>query len=208
LRQTWPAFLGLLERDPKHCFAGFYIFARKLLTVCPPRALRMVPHQQRDDIIHDIILHCCQDDFRVLRRYQDHGKPFAAWFLLVARNKIVDQLRTERLGTPVSLAEEDEESPGIILQDSAPTADLQTDRRKILAFVQDVLLQMSDKCRILIQGAAEGRKPREMTRLLGWPTDWNKKVSDDLRECRQRLRTLLDRSGMDIEELKEHFRDG
>jgi len=208
LRQTWPTFLCLLERNPEHCFAGFYQFARKLLTVCPPRALRMVPYQQRDDIIHDIMLHCCRDDFRVLRRYQDHGKPFAAWFMLVARNKIVDLLRNERLGTPVSLAEEDEENPGVILLDNTPAADQQADRKKILACVQDVLQQMSNKCRILIQAVAEGHRPREMTRLLGWPTDWNKKVSDDLRECRQRLRTLLERSGMDIEELKDHFRDG
>jgi hypothetical protein len=48
-----------------------------------------------------------------------------------------------------------------------------------------------------VQGAADGYKPRELTRLLGWPADWNKKASDDLRECRKRLRQSLAAAGID-----------
>ena len=70
---------------------------------------------------------------------------------------------------------------------------------------QEGLQQMGDKCRVLVQGAAEGYKPRELTRLLGWPADWNKKASDDLRECRRQLKRLLEDSGLESTELLDHF---
>ena len=76
-----------------------------------------------------------------------------------------------------------------------PDADRQVDRRRILAMVREVLEEMSDACRILLQGAAEGSRPRELTRLMGWPADWNKKASDALRECRKGLRNLLKNKG-------------
>jgi hypothetical protein len=43
--------------------------------------------------------------------------------------------------------------------------------------------------------------PRQLTHLLGWPPDWNKKASDDLRACRKRLIVLLREEGFDIDHL-------
>ena len=94
MRETWPVFLNRLEEEPQRAFAEFFSFAQRLLEVCPPGVLTQIPPDNREDVIHDIILHCCQDDFRVLKRYADQGRPFAAWFQLVARNKILDHLRS------------------------------------------------------------------------------------------------------------------
>jgi len=202
LEQAAPAFLQLLDSDPEQGFAEFYRLARALLTVSPPRVMWQVPADKREDQIHDIILHCCRDDFRVLRRYQDRGKAFAAWFMLVARNKILDHLRSKDSDSGVPLAEEDSENPGVVLRDGTPLADAQTEQRQIIELVREALQMMSDKCRILIEGAAEGYRPRELTKLLGWPADQNKKASDDLRECRKRLRRLLGEQGLDPEQLR------
>ena len=62
--------------------------------------------------------------------------------------------------------------------------------------ISECLDELEPKCRLLIEGAAQGLKPRELTRVLGWPEDWNKKASDDLRSCRQRLRQLLRAAGL------------
>lgn len=203
--KPWPSFLDLLSTSPERAFEQFYLFAQRMLTVCPPSVMWQVTPSNREDHIHDIVLHCCRDDFRVLRRYQNRGKPFAAWFMLVARNKILDQLRSKANAPKVSLAEEDAENPGVVLVDSAPLADEQTERRRIVELVTGTLQNLSDQCRILIQGAAEGYRPRELTRLLGWPADQNKKASDALRECRKTLRRLLANGGLDPKRLEDLF---
>jgi RNA polymerase sigma factor (sigma-70 family) len=205
LRQSWPKFLDLLDTEPERGFAEFYDFTRRLLAVHPPRVYWQTPERHRADLVHDIILHCCRDDFRVLRRYQDRGMAFAAWLMLVARNKILDFLRAKDSSAGISLAEEDDENPGVHLRDPEPPVDERVDRQKIISLVRTALEDMNDKCRVLIEGAAEGYKPRELTRLLGWPIEWNKKASDDLRECRKKLRSYLYQQGLDLEELAAHF---
>ncbi len=205
LNETWPSFLDRFDPDPDGAFTDFFDFANRMLAACPPRLLYQVGVDDREDLLHDIILHCCRDGFRVLRSYRNRGKPFAAWFMLVARNRILDHLRKRR-GTAVALAEEvDDDQPGVVLTDDTPGADRLTDRKRLIALVQDTLHRMSDECRTLLQGAAEGFKPRELTRLMGWPSDWNKKASDDLRECRKRLRGLLGRQGLNEGELRGLF---
>lgn len=208
LSQSWPGFLDLISSNPERAFEQFYRFARRMLTVCPPSVMWQVAPSNREDQIHDIVLHCCRDDFRVLRRYQNRGKPFAAWFMFVARNKILDHLRSKGNAPKVSLAEEDAENPGIVLEDPSPLADEQVERRQIIEQVLAALQSLSDQCRILIQGAAEGYRPRELTQLLGWSADQNKKASDALRECRKKLRRALNERGLDSQQLSDVFGRG
>jgi RNA polymerase sigma factor (sigma-70 family) len=205
LGDAWPSFLDHLDRAPDRAFQGFYRFIHRLMAVCPPRVYLSIHPSQRDDLLHDIILHCCRDDFRVLRRYADRGKPFSAWLQLVARNKVLDFLRAERQAAAVPLETDDDERPDIVVVDDGPAADQQLDRQRILGLVREGMQRLTSDCRLLIQAAAEGYKPREITRLMGWPADWNKKASDDLRACRQRLRGVLGALGLDPDELAGQF---
>ena len=203
LGSSCPDFLERLASDPEACFTGCYAFIRNLLRICPPSVLRNLTPDRRDDMAHDLVLHCCKDDFRVLRRYQDRGRPFAAWLQLVARNRFLDSVRREQKVHMVALDGDPDAEP---LQVPDPTAtarvDGSVDRETLLTKVRQALDILSDKCRLLVQGAADGYKPRELVKLLGWPADWNKKASDDLRECRRRLRLLLVDQGMDPGEFR------
>jgi len=96
LQDPWPGFLDLVDVDRAAAFEQFYLFGRRLLLTAPPRTLLDVPPDSREDVIHDSILHCCRDDFRILRQYRNHGKPFASWFRQVAHNKLLERLRTRK----------------------------------------------------------------------------------------------------------------
>ncbi len=198
LGASWPDFIEQLDSDPERCFAGLYSFAKDLLRICPPAALRGLTRDLREDVVHDLVLHCCKDDFRVLRSYRDRGRPFAAWLQLVVRNRFLDTVRREKRANVVSL-DDDPDSTPLQVPDPEATArvDGGVDRDMILDKVRAALTVLTDKCRLLVQGAADGYKPRELVRLMGWPADWNKKASDDLRECRKNLRRLLAADGID-----------
>lgn len=202
LGQSRPEFLNGLDRDPQAVFAGFYALADDLLRICPPGVMRGLDPDRRRDVLHDLVLHCCQDDFRVLRAYRDRGRPFAAWLQMVARNRHLDSLRRKNRANEVPLEDDDGGEPQQV-PDPAATVDVdgRLDRDYLLAKVRQALASLSAKCRLLVQGAADGYKPRELVRLMGWPPDWNKKASDDLRECRRRLRRELAALGIDAEGL-------
>jgi DNA-directed RNA polymerase specialized sigma24 family protein len=195
LQQEWPSFLDRLDDDPARAAEEFYGFARTLLSVAPPRNLWEVPEDLREDVTHDLVLDCCRDGFALLRRYRDRGRPFAAWFALVARNRISDRMRRERRQVEWDVQEDDRrERPAV------SPARRALDRVALEKVVSEVRA-LGDVCRVLLLGAAEGRSPRELVHLLGWPEDWNKKASDDLRACRKRLRRRLEAVGVDPEEI-------
>jgi DNA-directed RNA polymerase specialized sigma24 family protein len=173
-----------------------YRYAARLLKICPPSIYLALTPARREDVLHDLMLHCCRDDFRVLRRYRDRGRPFAAWLQLVTRNLLLDRWRTDRLATAVPLESDDDDRPDVVVPDPAPGADRELDGRRLLDAARDAMQRLSAECRLLLQGAAEGLKPRQLVRLMGWPADWNKKASDDLRACRGRLRKLLQDRGL------------
>ena len=157
LSQEWPEFLDLLDTDSRRALEEFYTFARTLLSVAPPRNLWEIPEDQRDDMIHDLVLECCRSDFRILRRYQNCGHPFAAWFALVARNKMADWLRRNRKISDRRWAQGRSFSP--------PTpATISPERevlnRMALEKVTGHIEALGDFCRLLLLGAAEGMKPR------------------------------------------------
>jgi len=193
LKQSWPDFLDRLDSDPTRAFEDFYTFARTLLTVAPPRNLWELPDEQREDLIHDVVLDCCLDDYRVLRRYRNQGRPFASWFSLVARNRITDQLRRKR-----EVLSEDYNGARSPAAPAAASPDRLALSHAMLEKVVHHIESLGDVCRLLLLGAAEGLKPRDLVRVLGWPDDWNKKASDDLRECRKRLRHRLRAEGLDL----------
>lgn len=200
LGESRPAFLAQLDADPSAAFEGFYRFAAKLLSVWPTGPLGKVAPDYRSDMVHDVILHCCESDFRVLRTYRSEGRPFAVWFCFVARNRIVDRLRANHRhdnAVHYGLTDEAVEKH----RDPRPLQDHQLWATSVLEAVCRCLEKLGGPCRLLIEGAADGLRPRDLTLLMQWPPDWNKKASDDLRCCRRRFVRLLEAEGIELDGL-------
>jgi len=198
--KTWPSFLDRLDIDPDAAFKGFYRFAWKTLNQVPPRAMRGLGEPDRQDVIHDIVYHCVRDDFRVLRRYVDKGKPFAAWLYVVAHHKCLDRIRAGRLENEALSIHEDADGRGLemVLSDPADDPAKRVEAREVLEAVKTILARMGQYCRLLLEMAADELTPREMVLVLRLPASQNKKVSDDLRYCRDKLRRRLREAGIEL----------
>lgn len=185
-----------LDGNPQRAYEAFYRYAVAHLRIHPPAPLRAVPEEDRLDLVHEVVMHCCRSDFRVLRRH-DSARSFSTWFAFVARNHVIDLLR--RGGS--DLDRRGERSPVEHLHHlSEPTdnpARIAEDR-DLVRHVADALHELSDKCQVLLLGSAEGRTPRELLELLEWPSRMNKKASDDLRACRARLVRRLAQRGLEV----------
>ena len=197
LRQNWPSFLDMLERDVARGTHEFAAFAYKLIQARPPRILQAQTAEEREDWIQEIILHFTADDCRVLREYRNTGHPFAAWFVTVMNHKAYDFYRkhsTYRERT----ASMDDKPDGLAQPDRAEPADKRTEFSEIIGKVAACIRKMSRKCQILLQAAAEEYNPREMLTLLGKDAGTNKQAADDLRACRKRLKALLMDEGVEL----------
>lgn len=190
LDSSWPAFLDLFDAEPRHALEGLHTFAWKLFLVRPPAVLRRLELADREDRIADVVLSCCKDDFRKLRKYQDVGKPFAAWLSTVLVRQVLDWLKSKRptdeLTDAMGATEDD---PSVGLSDG------------ITDCLRRCLGRMSDKCQKYLSFTAEGMKPREIALLLRLPEGDNKRVSDDLRHCMKKLREALLDEGVVPEEV-------
>jgi RNA polymerase sigma factor (sigma-70 family) len=200
LQQTWPPFLDLLETNVEEGLREFAVFAYKLLHARPLKILRDQTVEEREDWIQEIILHFTHDGGRVLREYRNTGRPFAAWCATVANYKAHDLYRrtvTHRESTQ-SIDGLPEPTDTVT---TGSTPDVQSEFKEAIQTVLVCLRKMRKKCQILLQAAAEEFHPREMLTLLGKDARSNKQVSDDLRACRERLKALLAREGIDLERL-------
>jgi RNA polymerase sigma factor (sigma-70 family) len=198
-RNPRPAFLDLLDTDRDRAFRLFYEFTHRFFRACPPRAVRMVPEDRREDLVHDVILLCCENDFRVLRNYTAQGRAFSLWFSILARRKIIDWLRgradAEKTANNVEFDAHFERN--FDANHQAP--DRLVARRALLDIVRGAVERLGPRCRLLVLGAAEELKPRELVRFLGASPDENKKISDALRECRRQLRYQLRKAGVSLD---------
>lgn len=204
LEQRWPSFLDELESNASQAAREFVDYAYRTLTVRPPRVLRDLTSEERDDVIQEIIIHFIQDDCRVLKSYRNTGHPFTSWFLTVASNRAWDYFRkgTARAGQTIS-GDSAEGEEGILgLQaTSTPSPEDVTAQRRALDAVRRLLGRLGRKCQILLRAAAEEYTPQEMLVLTGLNEKTNKQVSDDLRACRKRLLALLEAEGIVLEKL-------
>lgn len=192
LRQVKPDFLDRLDDDRDEAWKGFYEFGWKLLESSPPRVLSGLDPDARREAISHVLHRCAENDFRVLRRYRPRGIPFAVWLRRVASNHVNDGLRREGR-RQVPLDDRHVEAP-----DLRPDPARDHESRELLEAVQRALAELSEKCRLLLEAAADGLRPRQMTSLLGLPAHQNKKVGDQLRECRRTLERRLRRDGWDL----------
>ncbi len=181
-----PEFLDWIDSNPDRAFEAFFSFACKLFQTCPPRILTSLSAHDREDCISEVIVHCIENNFRVLRTFQKRG-PFAAWLLTTARRKTLDHIRS----TPKLLELEPQRIAASIGYEAS------VHHRELLEAVQACYTELSDRCKLLLSAAGEEYKPIEMTALLGLPKTQNKQVGDWLRNCRQRLRSCLAAKGFE-----------
>lgn len=190
LDSHWPAFLDLLDTDPHRALEGIHTFAWKLFEVHPPFILRKLDPTDRQDRIADLVLSCSQDRFRKLRSYRNVGKPFAAWLSTVLVRQAINWLRSRKPAEELTeslQSVEDDQSPGL--------------SGRVVDSLNRCMGQMTEKCRLYLVCTADGMKPRDIALLLGVPEVDNKRISDDLRHCRRRLRELLLAEGVDPDEV-------
>lgn len=201
--ESWPAFLNMLDSDPKAAFAAFYRLAVATLSLTSPRPMRGLCKEDRQDFIHEVVFHCVRDDFRVLRRYVDAGKPFRVWLYSIAHNKCLDYLRCAGGKARVVSIHENPDRKGLenVLADPSAGPDKRVEGADLIAAIRRAIAQIGERCRMLLEMAADEFTPKEMVTVLRLPPDQNKKISDDLRYCRERLKKLLAEAGIDISSL-------
>ncbi|MCX5753166.1 MAG: sigma-70 family RNA polymerase sigma factor [Candidatus Krumholzibacteria bacterium] len=198
---SWPPFLKLLDSDPAAAFDGFYRFAVKSLTDMPPRLMRTMNRDDFEDLLHEIIYHCVKDNYRVLRQYVAKGHSFAAWLYTVAHNKCLDIQRKPMIDCEPIDRDKNGKSLANVLADKKSRGEDRAELVEILEATKRAMAQMDERCRLLLALAAEEYKPEEMVLVLRMPPGQNKKVSDDLRYCREKLKKLLTQAGIDIRAL-------
>jgi DNA-directed RNA polymerase specialized sigma24 family protein len=187
----------LIDEDPRRAAEGFHTFTWKLLRSNPPPQLRRLPVEDQEDVIAELVTHCIVDDFRVLRAYRDRGVPFAGFVAVAANRRATSRLREIANDRNRHLRVDNPTPTGLTLAERIPDptagADERVDANVQLERVLACLSALNERCQILIQGAAEGRKPKDLVFLLGWSPSSNKKASDALRECRKTLTRCVEK---------------
>ena len=193
MAHTQPHFLDLIETDPLACAASFYRYAMGFFETAAPRLLKSLEPHDAEEVRSRIVLHCIRDDCRVLNEYREVEGPFAGWFAILCLNKTKDYLK--ELGryreTVVSAGDHEPHDYTSNPRADAHSPDLTVESGEKLRIVRECIGRLDHYCRLLVRMAAEEFKPREMVRVLRWPQNKAKKVSDDLRYCREKLRQLL-----------------
>lgn len=202
MNDSWPDFLDRLDQDPDGAFADFYALTCQSLQSVPPRPLKAVPKDEWLDRIHEVVYHCCRDSFAALRRYKDRGKPFVAWLHVVAHNRIYSVVNPQLDKPQIAPLSEDSgkhRAESAILRGGG-SPELRAQLAQLQEAVRKALGGVGDKCRTLLKMAADEWTPQEMASVLRQPPATSKKISDDLRYCRRRLRDMLYESGVDVED--------
>lgn len=139
---------GLLRGQSAAC-EGFLrrylplIYGAVLKTLGPERS-------EADDIVQDVLLRLCRDDYALLRRYDPTRATLATWLSLIARSAALDAVRRRR----VRLAPLDEApaplapppSPGRI---DVPEETLTARQRLVLRLLYDHDLDPAEAARVL-----------------------------------------------------------
>jgi RNA polymerase sigma factor (sigma-70 family) len=159
--------------------------------------MRCLNDHDKESLISDIIYHCVRDDFAVLRKYDDLGYPFEAWLYKIAHRIVLDWLKRKKREKELSRSSDDKDPNDCSIE----LADHHGHSQPLLEMVRQVkaLIPLLGKnCQLLLKLAAEEYTPKEMALVLQLSSDQNKKVSDDLRYCRQRLKNLMWERGFDL----------
>jgi DNA-directed RNA polymerase specialized sigma24 family protein len=202
LKTSWPEFLDLMDSDSVSARAELHIFAHRVLADCRGLLLPISSQQDRDDLISDLVnFHLCDDNFRVLRKYQNTGRPFAAWLYVVAHNFARARARSIRQGVREQNCTYEEIDRLADGSKSTLSHDQKRVAQRALELTKVCLTKASPKCKALLSLAADELAPQTIALLVYQDAGLNKKVSDDLRFCRSRLLDCLSGQGVDLDEV-------
>lgn len=194
-----PEFLDILDSDPEKAFKHFYLFAKAFLKSSPPPQANSLTREDREEFEHDLILSCVEDNFKKLRKYKILRKSsFSGWFYILARNYCIDVLREKSYRCIPDYHNNtiDHRNPGIS-QDYVINNNYEF--KEAIIKIKELLPRLSEYCQLLLKMSGDEFKPREMVLVLALEKDQNKKVSDDLKECRRKLVNLLYEYGIDMD---------
>jgi DNA-directed RNA polymerase specialized sigma24 family protein len=207
LSQEWPTFLDLLSSDPGELFRRLHGFIHRLLGASPPAIFAALPKEDREEMPGQILLHLCGEDFRRLRTYRARGVPFAHWLIRIASNMARDMIdknqRERRRRQPLDPGTDGIGDDPVVLTGesrllSGRSPEKEALLNRLLDRVFEAIQRMDRKCQLLLLGSAHELSPKELAWLMGWPSNWNVKASDDRRYCRSKLRDLLVEKGVDL----------
>lgn len=195
--ESVPKFLRLLDSNPVQAWVGLHEFTWSTLTTHPPAAFRGLARDEREDVIADLVERLRDDGFAKLRKYRNIGRPFANWLVTVAERFTRSRLRSRRAAERRDRAVQERAGyvPGGEAVSPAVSLSESVEAREVLEHVRTCMAELDPADRVLLQAAADGYKPRELTVLLGASLS-NKQVSDRLRYLRRRLRAELASRGV------------
>ena len=194
-----PDFLSYLNSDPERAVREFYVFTVKFMQSSAPRVILAIPPEERESLTHDIVVRCIDDNCRVLRQYRDQGKPFAAWLYRIARNMIIDIIKPHKVqGQAIQeVPFDDFQNLETGVRVNVQSEEVRQFQSRVLEQVNECLRQLNEHCQLLLRMAAREFNPQEMAQVLRWDSKKAKKISDDLRYCREKLKNLLSIQGID-----------
>ncbi len=202
LDDSSPDFLRLLDTDPAAAMEGFYKFAVRMFQVAPPRIYHRVHADHREDVFAEVIKHCIQDGFRVLRRYQPRpGATFAGFLAIVASHKISDLLehdaniRKREVHNPSDDYANEERDNRPSVEPNPEELALRAERHSVLS---KLVRELNDRCRLLFRLRSRGFSNQEIARLLGLPQDKSKMIGTQFHACREKFIEMLRENGYEI----------
>ncbi|GEM_PF-6177294 len=184
-----PAFLHDLDTHPERAFELFYTHTMRFFRGRGASLLLRIPEQDREDFVQSFVLACCENGFRVLRKYRPDYGAFDAWLTTVARNRRTDRWR--RWDNRVIVDDE-------VVENALPPRKLdlveRIDRQRLKRAIREFLMKIPAEDRRLLLDYSEGCRPLELAKRNGLPPGANKKISDRVRyRCRQLAAWLAER---------------
>lgn len=192
-----PWFADGDDSDRERRMDDFARYARDFFSACPLSLMRGLSNDELADLQQSIIMHCVDNDLRILKQFRRTGANFDAWFCTVCLNKTRDYLKSR--GRYRQVIASDPSGDNVILEDHPDPKTSPEQRAHVSQVAEQVdacIRQLDQYCRLLIRMEGDEFKPREMVRVLRWPAAKAKKVSDDLAYCLVKLRKLLAQRGI------------
>lgn len=119
--------------------------------------LKVSSRHEAEDLSHEVFLSAWQN----LPSYIDKGFPFSSWLYQIARNKIIDYLRTKKSVTSLDLIPEEN-------LELASVTDIELDNALSVAMVKEAMLQLSDDHQnVLIMRFVEDMAPAQIAEIIG-----------------------------------------
>ena len=193
LSDEWQRCLHQLTTNPQGAQYQLYRILQDEFEEKPPRLLSWWidsgEGENRQEFVHHLLVHLCEDDFRRLRKYPVASSPPPdRWIRRVANNRIKDDLKRKRLN--------------IVLYDLLESISAATDAdfvkshedREAVETMHRCMERLSAKERLLVDCRAEGRSPGETATLLG------------LRDTPRTRKRIADATGYALEKLAKIVR--